>query len=371
MKSLKIIETLRNFQRLKKNFYFQLIFGRLLVGLAGGAFTTIVPAYIGEIASKEVRGVLLTLFQSSVDLGVLTVSILGWKLELFTLNCIACVLVTIYPILFMFFPETPVFLVGKGEKEKATNSLQRLRGADHNPESEILELQTVYEEALQAPKSSFSQEIQKKSTLKAFIIIMVLFLVFQFSGINAVMFYATSIFIESGISLNPFLASIILSIIEVFATIFSASIVDRFGRVALLKASLTLAFIGSMGIGSFFVMKDFNIGFYKSVTWIPLPSLCIFVFGFSMGLATVPFILLGEVFSDEAKKIIAPLGQTTNNFLSVVIGLLFPFLVGTIGSGFTFYIFASFILFGFVFTVIYIPETKGKSLTEIQNILRS
>ena len=271
----------------------------------------------------------------------------------------------------MFFPETPVYLVGKGQKEEATRSLRRLRGADHDPENEISELQKVYEEALLAPKSSFSQEIQKKSTRKAFIIIMVLFLVFQFSGINAIMFYATSFFIESGIALNPFLASIILSIIEVFATIFSASIVDRFGRVALLKASLTLAFLGSMGIGSFFVMKDYDVGFYEFFTWVPLPSLCIFVFGFSMGLATVPFILLGEVFSDEAKKIIAPLGQTTNNFLSVVIGLLFPFLVQNIGSGFTFFTFASFILFGFIFTVTYIPETKGKSLVEIQNILRS
>jgi hypothetical protein len=197
----------------------------------------------------------------------------------------------------------------------------------------------------------------------------VLFLVFQLSGINAVMFYATTIFFDSGITLNPYLASIILSMIEVFATIFSASIVDRFGRVALLKASMILSFTGLSGIGSFFLMKDFGFMFYENITWVPLPSLCIFVFGFSIGLATVPFVLVGEVFNDESKKVIAPMGQTMNNLISVGIGILFPALVSGIGSGLTFFIFAGCIAVGFVFTVLFVPETKGKSLIEIQMLL--
>lgn len=339
------------------------------MGIGTGAYITNIPVYIGEISSKEIRGFLLTLFQSSVDLGVLCVSILGWVLDLFTLNCIICLLVVVYPIGFLFLPETPFFLVGKGKKDDAEKALKKLRGNGHDTENELNEMQKAYEEASKALKTSFLQEIRKKATFKAFVIVIVLFIVFQMSGINAVMFYATTIFIDSGISLNPFLASIILSCIEVCATIFSASIVDRFGRVALLKASLILSFSGLMGIGTFFVLKTFDIIVGDFLSWLPLPSLCIFVFGFSIGLATVPFILLGEVFSDEAKKAIGPLGQTINNLMSVAIAILFPALVGIIGAGFTFFIFAGFIFFGFLFTVIFVPETKGKTLMEIQIIL--
>lgn len=311
----------------------------------------------------------MTLFQSSVDLGVLFVATLGWCLELFHLHIIVGILVIIYTFGFMFLPETPVYLVRKGKSEIAEISMRAIRGSNHNSKSEVCELQEAFEEASKAPKSSFMSEIRKRATFKAFVIIIVLFFVFQMSGINAVMFYSTRIFIESGISIDPFVATIILASMEVFATIFSASIVDRFGRVALLKASLTMTFTGLVGIGSSFIMKDLNVAFHENFTWLPLPSLCIFVFGFSVGLATVPFILIGEVFSDEAKKLIAPLGQTMNNLMSFAIGILFPIFVVGIGSGMTFLMFAGFVLFGLVFTVVVIPETKGKSLSEIQTIL--
>lgn len=340
-----------------------------MIGVAGGAYCSNVPVYIGEIASKEIRGVLLTLFQSSVDLGVLFVSTLGWKMELFNLNCIVGVLGILYTIGFMFLPETPVYLVSKKKSEEAAKSMRTIRGPNHDSDSEMHELQKAFDETLKAPKSSFMIEIRKRATFKALIIIIALFFIFQMSGINAVIFYTTTIFIESGISINPYLCSIILATMEVFATIFSASIVDRFGRIVLLKASLTMTFTGLVGIGSYFIMKDFQISFYENFTWLPLPSLCIFVFGFSIGLATVPFILLGEVFSDEAKKIIAPLGQTMNNTMSFAIGLLYPTFVSGIGSGFTFIMFAGFIFLGLIFTATVIPETKGRSLSEIQTLL--
>jgi MFS family permease len=298
------------------------------------------------------------------------VSIAGWQLELFNLNIIVVVLVTIYPIGFMFLPETPIFLLGKEKSEEAVKSMKIIRGPSFDSESEICELQKGFEENSNAPKSSFTKEIRKRATFKALIIIITLFFVFQMSGINAVIFYATTIFIESGISIDPFLATIILALMEVFATIFSASIVDRFGRVALLKASLTLTFTGLVGIGSYFMMKEHNVSFLEHFTWLPLPSLCVFVFGFSIGLATVPFILLGEVFSDEAKKVIAPLGQTMNNSMSFGIGLFYPLLVNGIGSGMTFFMFAAFVFFGLIFTIV-IPETKGKSLAEIQKLLEA
>jgi MFS transporter, SP family, major inositol transporter len=83
----------------------------------------------------------------------------------------------------------------------------------------------------------------------------------------------------------------------------------------------------------------------------------------------VSYILLGELFSQEAKAYVAPIGQVVNFLLTFTIGLTFPMLTAAIGIGPTFFIFSGFCMLGLLFTIFIIPETKGKSMIEIQNIL--
>jgi SP family facilitated glucose transporter-like MFS transporter 8 len=343
-----------------------MIVGRFLIGTAGGAYCFNIPVYVGETASKEIRGILLTFHQAFVRLGIVFVYVLGWAFDLFTLNAICGALVVIFSVGFAFLPEAPVFLVRQKKCEMAEKSIATLRGKDYDPRLEVYELQRAFEEACKAPKSSFKTEIRKRPTAKAFLIILCLFFVFQMSGINAVIFYATKIFIESGIKMDPFLATVILGVVEFFATMGSIFLVDKFGRVFLLITSFSMSFVGLMGIGSFFAVHANHEEF---LTWLPLPSLCIFIIGFNLGMGTVPFVLLGEIFSHEAKKTIAPFAQTMQFTMSFVIGILYPALVNTVGTGFTFYIFAGFCLLGLIFTIFFIPETKNKSLGEIQKIL--
>lgn len=192
---------------------------------------------------------------------------------------------------------------------------------------------------------------------------------FQMSGINAVIFYTTTIFIEAGVTMDPSIATIILGAVQAAATLSTVAFVDRFGRVFLLKVSFAMMIFSLIGIGTFFTFKTSGAVNIEYINWLPLPSLCLFCVGFSAGLGSVPFILLGEFFSDDAKKIIAPFAQTMHNVMTFVIGLLYPALVNSIGSGPTFFMFAVFCFFGLLFTVLVIPETKGKSLEEIQTLL--
>ena len=325
--------------------------------------------FIGEFASKEIRGILLTIHQVSLTFGVVFVYILGSLTNLFVIKLICGSITIIYVICFTFLPETPIFLIKNRNPEKAEKSIKFLRGENYNVKEETLYLQQLHEEELTAPKNSFLIEIRKRETYRAFVLVILLFFFFQMSGINAINFYTTTIFIEAGVKIDPSLATVIMVIVQALATLTSVGFVDRFGRVFLLKISFILMTVGLLGVGTFFyteTIKDMNFDYIK---WLPLPSLCLVCLGFSAGLGPVPIILLGEIFSNEAKKVIAPFTQTWNMTLSFVIGIFYPALGSMIGTGLTFYLFAGFCIIGFLFTIFFVPETNGKSLEEIHKIL--
>lgn len=362
---------LNSINKLHNKSYSQLILGRFFSGIAGGAICFNIPIYVGEIASKEVRGFLLTLYQVFVKIGVVFVYTLGSLVDLFTLNIVCTLLLLVYTTYFMFLPESPVMLIRQNKTEEAEKSIKLLRGSTFNAQPEIMEFKRVFDEASKAPKNSFFNEIRKRETWRALVLILCIFFFFHMSGINAVIVYSTLIFIETGITMEPSTATIILGIVQVIATLSASMLVDRFGRKFLLAISFVMMIVGLVGIGSFFCLKDANIFETKAIDWIPLPSLCIFVIGFSSGLGPVPFVLLGEIFSTDAKRVIAPFAQTMSFAMSFIIGLIFPSLVSLIGAGFTFFMFATFCFLGLLFTIFILPETKGKSLIEIQMLLRS
>lgn len=336
----------------------------MLIGVAGGAYSFNIPAFIGECSS------LLTLYQVFVKVGVVFVYSLGSVVSLFTLAVITATIVVLYTVCFMFVPESPVFLVRQREFEKAENSIRILRGKHFNANLEVTNLKKLDEQRDLAHIKSFTEELTKRETFKAFVIIVCLFFFFQMTGLSAVISYTTTIFTEAGLAIDPSLATIFLGVMQLIVTLSTAAFVDRFGRVFLLTISFILSMLGLIGIGVFFVLKEREAAILEHLKWLPLPALCLFTGGVHAGLASVPFVLVGEIFSSEAKKIVAPFSQTMNYVMSTVIGILYPFLATTIGTGSTFLMFAGFCFVGLVFTILVIPETKGKSLSEIQLILR-
>lgn len=340
-----------------------------MVGIAGGAYAFNVPVYIGEMGSKEIRGILLTLYPVCIKLGVVFVYTIGSFADLFTLNAVCGSMFVVYTIGFMFLPETPIFLVGKNAIEKAEASIKFFRGDQYDAKVELAYLQKCQEEISKVPRSSIIKEFKKRATFKAFIIIISLFFFFQMSGINALIFYTTQIFIEAGISMDPAIATIIIGVVQVVSTLGTIAFIDSFGRVFLLKLSFVMMIIGLIGVASFFHLKTMDVTFIDSLSWLPLSSLCFFCVGFSAGLGSVPIIMIGEIFSANAKRVIAPFGQTMSFVMAFFIGILYPALVGLIGIGNTFFMFSFFCFLGLLFTIFVIPETKGKSLMEIQTLL--
>jgi MFS family permease len=255
--------------------------GRFLCGVSAGCYCYILPIYVGEIASNEIRGSMLSLFQVCLNIGVLFVFTVGNFASLLVLNIVCASIPILYSLGFFALPESPVVLIEHNRESDAKQSLRRLRGQDFNLEGEIETLKWQSEDS-KLHKKSFVEVFKTKSTRKAFIIIMLQFFFFQMCGINVVLFYSTIIFIEAGIGLEAGIASIIVASVQVLSTFLAVIFADRFGRKVLLSLSNGFMFLGLIGIGTFFVLKDEGSD-VDSFGWLPVLSLCIFVIAFSAG----------------------------------------------------------------------------------------
>ena len=180
-------------------------------------------------------------------------------------------------------------------------------------------------------------------------------------------FYMTTILIESGIKFDPFVATSVLGLIQLLAIIASAFFIDRYGRRFLMISSNITMVFGQLGIGLYFYFK--NILGVNGYEYLTLVFLCVFLIGFSFGVASVTFVLVGELFSLNAKKVVSPVAQGISFLFSFIVATFFPSVADAIGIHTTFLIFAGFCLLSAICITIFLPETKGKSLYEIQKLL--
>lgn len=284
-----------------------------------------------------------------------------------TLNIIYGSIPLFYGIAFQVMIESPPYLASKGKYDKAEHSLYSIRENKKLFETELLEIKK--NEKVEVVKKSVKDLLGIKSTRKGMIIMCIQFFFFQMSGTNAVNFYAQSIFAEAGMkNIHPGIASIVyVSFLTTFS--MSASIAARhFNRRVMICTFASLNGFCLFVIGSYYNIKDhgYDISDYR---WVPLAALCVNAFAFTHGTAMVTWALLGELFTIEAKKVIAPIGQIVSHALTFLIVLSFPTLVVLIGTGNVFYIFSAAMFTDILFAYFFIPETRGKTIQEIQEAL--
>lgn len=167
--------------------------GRFILGFAGGAFCVSAPQYSAEIADKEIRGIVGTFFQLLVNVGILFVYIIGAFITVFWTNVICAIIPIAFAACFIFMPESPAYLVSKKRNNEALLAFKWLRGEHYDPQKEIEELESEIEEN-EKITISFSDVIKRRATKRALVIGIGLMFFQQMSGINVVIFNATTIF---------------------------------------------------------------------------------------------------------------------------------------------------------------------------------
>jgi SP family facilitated glucose transporter-like MFS transporter 8 len=167
--------------------------GRLILGIAGGAFCVSAPKYSAEIAEKEIRGVVGTFFQLLIVTGILFVYSIGPFMRVVWTNVVCALIPLVFGAIFFFMPESPVHLVTENREDEAKKSYKWLRGEAYDPQHEIDELKRDLVDS-QSEKTTLRENFGKRSSILATIISVGLMFFQQMSGINVVVFYATIIF---------------------------------------------------------------------------------------------------------------------------------------------------------------------------------
>lgn len=341
--------------------------GRFLTGLAAGAFCVAAPLYSSEIAEKNIRGTLGSFFQLLLVVGILIAYLGGAFLSSKNLSILCLAIPLLFAILFFLQPETPIYLMKKKKNTEALASLKRLRGSAYNCENELEEIKEILQNNSES-KVSLMEILSTTAAKKSLLICFSLMFFQQMSGVNAIIFYTSSIFGYAKSGLTESTATIIVGVMQVIATLVSSLVVDKFGRRILLLSSVVFMMLSGFILAIYFSLK--NAG--KDVTGISfLPILCVIVFisTFSLGFGPIPWMISAEILPPEIKSVASSVAGTFNWLLAFIITKFYSTAVSAIGIDTTFYIFSGICLMGCCFVFFIVPETKGKSILEVQEIL--
>ncbi|KAJ8932363.1 hypothetical protein NQ314_014730 [Rhamnusium bicolor] len=343
-------------------------FARLLAGLAVGGVFAILPVYVGEITTKINRGTLSATMSCAVCLGFLFSYVFGPYLSVMLFNLILAIFPALFLVLFSVVGvECPHYYLHKQQNDMAKASLQKIRAYVKNEvlEKELLEIQAKISEE---GHGSIFDIFRSRGATKAFIVAVGLLIFQQFSGINAVLFYSQTIFKQTGASLEPAVCSIIIGSVQFASSLVTPLIADRFGRKTILLYSATGMILSELPLGVYSYLKDHGTNM-ETLSFLPIFLLTIFIFSYNSGFGPIPWIVLGEIFPNKIKTIATSLVSCINWFLAFLITKYFDTMINTFGMGQSFWAFAVFCIVATVFTHLYVVETKGKSLEEIQDIL--
>ena len=344
--------------------YILFYIGRILTGIGMGMSSMSVPLYIAEVSSKEYRGMLGTLLQLTTVGGLLLAYILGIWLRAYWLAVASMVPVTLMVISMAFMPETPRWLVKYSNEDEAFAALEWLRGQSPDNYSEYKEIKETIE-AQAEEKTVTISDLKKPSFYKPIVISLGLMLFMQFSGINAVLFYADEIFSKTNIPQNlNALPSIIIGVTEFIFTFIASLIIDRTGRKVLLVVSCSVMTLSSVTFGVYYYLL--NVHHVTSISWLSLVSIGFYIAGFALGIGPIPWLIMSEVFPVRTRGI----GISAAVFLTWSCAFLvtktFASIVALIGYYWTLWVFACVTLAAIFFVVFVVLETKGKSLEEIE-----
>ncbi|XP_022905450.1 facilitated trehalose transporter Tret1-like isoform X2 [Onthophagus taurus] len=349
--------------------------GRFFTGLAGGAFCIAAPLYTSEISENSIRGRLGSFFQLLLTVGIL----LAYTFPLIKSNDISSTLIhtilcaifpLIFGVVFFFQPETPVHLYKKGKIDEAEKSLRRLRGNAYNPKPELEQIKNAIEEEERMNKPFF-ESMKTPAAKKASLICFSLMFFQQMGGINAVIFYTGKIFGDAKIDLLPQHATLIIGGIQVVATFISTLFIDKVGRKLLLLISGLFMGLSTLLLAIYFSLEksDMDRDIITDISFLPVLALSIFITVFSLGFGPIPWLISSELFPIEIKAIASSAAGTFNWLLAFIVTRFYNDIQNGIGTDITFYIFSGLSFIGVVFIFFVVPETKGKSFDEIQEML--
>ncbi len=346
-----------------------LVIGRIIVGLGIGLASGTVPVYISEVSPADARGWQVSLFQLAITVGILLAyivdyafaSIQGWR----WMFGLAVVPAAIFGTGMLFLPESPRWLARRGHHEKARAMLSRIRGT-----SDVsAELQEIERSLAHADERGRLSDLFAPSVRPALVVGIGLAIFQQVTGINTVIYYAPLIIQSAGISSESgaILATAGIGVVNVLMTIVAMWLIDRVGRRPLLLVG-TAGMVATLGLlGLAFRMS----GKSGALVWLAVISMMVYVASFAISLGPIFWLLISEIYPLKIRSSSEGLAAAFNWGSNLLVSLTFLTLLETIGSARTFWLYGLFAIAAWIFSYFRVPETKGRTLEEIEDFWRA
>ncbi|XP_059617699.1 uncharacterized protein LOC132262445 [Phlebotomus argentipes] len=352
-----------------------LLASRIVGGIAGGGLFIALPIYINEISEDKVRGRLGAALIVLDNTGILVGYVIGSYMTISTFPYVVLALVAIFATTFLFFPETPYYLLLKNRPAEAEKSLKFFRGVKDDAKSDTLtSIQTEFENMKNLINSASKkdsvtiQDLIAPTTIRAVLISLVLLLGTDFCGVFAIVTYTTSIFQEAGSDLSPNLSAIVVAAIQVVGSLISSWLVDRAGRRVLLIVSATGTALCHTALGAHLFLKASGVDM-SAYGWLPLSALSGAVFICNIGINNLPFFIFAEFLPPKILGFLATAFLFISWTAAFLVILYYTYIVEAFGMYTCYWFFAGFCFFEALFVLFLVPETKGKSFEAIQEAL--
>ncbi len=338
---------------------------RFAGGIAIGAASMLSPLYIAEIAPEKIRGTLVALYQLAIVAGILVVFFVnlqiqrmgdetwntqvGWRWMFASLALPSLV----FGICMAVVPESPRWLMKMGRRTEARQVLERVGGAE-SAGREIAQIDAALREEQGRWKELFTTGYRRA------LLIGILLAVFgQFSGINSIMYYAPEIFKAAGSGTDSaFSQTVIVGAVNVLFTFVAIWLVDRAGRRPLLIAGTLVQVVALVAVGVMFHRGQSGVGV--------LLCILLFVAAFAVAMGPIPWIVNSEIFPTKLRGRAMSVAIFCLWLADWVVTQTFPMLRESIGPAKTFWVYAFCSLLSTVFVLWMVPETKGRTLEEIE-----
>jgi SP family galactose:H+ symporter-like MFS transporter len=339
-----------------------LIGARVVAGAAIGIASFVAPLYISEIAPVAIRGKLVSINQVALTSGIVLSYCIdyafagtqAWR----WMFAMAVIPAAAFGIGLLFIPNSPRWLAGRGRTDQARAVLKRIRA----PEQVEVELNQI-QQSVGQQKGNWS-ELLSPFLRPAMIVGVGLAIAQQITGINTVIYYAPTIFKFAGLSSASvaILASVGVGVVNVVFTLVAMQLIDRVGRRPLLLASLAGMALGLTVLGLAFSLPQLS----GSLGWIAVASLMVYVGSFAVGLGPVFWLILSEIYPLRIRGRAMSVGTVANWSANLIVALSFLTLTQVLGKAFTFWLYGVVTIGAWLFAFFLVPETKGKTLEEIE-----
>ncbi|XP_003485020.1 facilitated trehalose transporter Tret1-2 homolog isoform X1 [Bombus impatiens] len=349
--------------------YEQILVGRIISGIATGMASVPATVYSAEVSSPKWRSIMITWTSVSIAIGVLVVYIFGYIFKddwrMVALMCALFPLVSTVLTLAVVL-ETPIWLRDRGRLDEALQVLKKFRGIP----KDVPPPPQLYEELKPRPqrkKQNFMKHMLKRNAMVPFAILLGYFFFQQFSGLFIIVYYAVDIIQSAGVTIDPNLGAVLIGLTRLVGTLLVSCMSEKLGRrkPSIVSGSAMTIFMGVLSVYLLLKDKGYSI---NDGGLIPVICILMYIFGSTLGFLVIPFAMVGEVYPTKVKEALSGLTTCINYIFSSITVKTYPDMEVAMGRHGVFIFFTVLSFLGTLFVTFFLPETKGKTLSEIEDM---